>query len=160
MPIRYVIPLLWLVCSQTLECVSGMHIYMYIQDMVVVSCSYDAYAVIAIVSYTTCITTELCYMYQKVAWTQFNGLMTYIIIYDLIDYHIYINCWTKHVLLFGVHIRGLLDKSFCRVTYKILLLRFLKIIAYIAIIIYIAIILLSDSVVVLELDLCLHVYMI
>ena len=47
-----------LVCRQTLGCVSGMHayiyIYIFIQDMVVVSCGYVAYAVIAIVSYTTC----------------------------------------------------------------------------------------------------------
>ena len=45
----------------------------------------------------------------------------YIYIYDLIDYHIYKLLIQIYVLLFGVHIRGVLDKSFCRVTYKILL---------------------------------------
>ena len=44
---------------------------------------------------------------------------------DLIDYHIYIYIYKllnrTYVLLFGVHIRDLLDKSFCKVTYTMVL---------------------------------------
>ena len=36
--------------------------------------------------------------------------------YDLIDYHIYKLLNKTYVLLFGVNIRDLLDKSFCMVT--------------------------------------------
>ena len=45
-------------------------------------------------------------------------LYIYIYIYDLINYHIYINFWTNICIIIWCSYFDLLDKSFCSVTYN------------------------------------------
>ena len=60
---QYVVPIRWV-------CGSVMHMYIYIFIYIIHFCcqlsqlirGYIVYAVTAVVSYTTCITTELCYV--------------------------------------------------------------------------------------------------
>ena len=56
------------VCNQVLECGSVMHIYLHrilwwlVGVAQLRTCGYSVCAGTDVVSYTTCITTELCYM--------------------------------------------------------------------------------------------------
>ena len=104
-----------LLCNQALECVSGMHIY--IQEMVVVSwCSSFPARCLYWYSYSIVYYRIMLHVTKGVC-TQFNVLMIYIYIWFNWWSHLYKLLNQTYVLLFGVHIRDLLDKSFCRVTY-------------------------------------------